>query len=90
LTDRMQTAYQLELMWVGITTFNPTARMTRAEFGTVLSRALRGSTYNTLKGTYYESHLQQLQKIWIMKDISAPFSMEIRGYVMLMLMRAGQ
>jgi hypothetical protein len=63
LTDRMQTAYQLELMGVGITKFNPNATMTRAEFGTVLSRALRGATYDTTQGNYYESHLQQLKKI---------------------------
>ncbi|MDR0650067.1 MAG: S-layer homology domain-containing protein [Candidatus Peribacteria bacterium] len=32
LTDRMQTAYQLGLMGIGITKFNPNAAMTRAEF----------------------------------------------------------
>ncbi|MEI6118255.1 MAG: hypothetical protein WCP92_03255 [bacterium] len=36
---------QLGLMGVGIHTFNPTGDITRAEFGTVLSRVLWGTTY---------------------------------------------
>jgi hypothetical protein len=61
LTERMQTACQLGIMGVNVKKFNPKATMTRAEFGTVLSRAIRGSTYDTT-GTYYTAHLQQLQK----------------------------
>lgn len=63
LSERMETSYQLGLMGIGITKFNPNATMTRAEFGTVLSRALRGNTYDTQEGNYYEIHLQQLQKL---------------------------
>jgi hypothetical protein len=37
---------QLGLMGQGITVFNPDGEVTRAEFGTVLSRALYGDTYN--------------------------------------------
>ncbi|HBB04406.1 TPA: hypothetical protein DCZ39_06000 [Patescibacteria group bacterium] len=39
-------ACQLGLMGVGITDFNPNGEVTRAEFGTVLSRALYGEQYN--------------------------------------------
>jgi hypothetical protein len=63
LTQRMQTAYQLGLMGVNVKQFYPNAPMTRAEFGTVLSRALRGNTYDKPQGNYYETHLQQLQKL---------------------------
>jgi hypothetical protein len=55
----------------------------------VLSRVLRGDTYSA-GTTFYEGHLKQLQKFWIMKDISVPGNTEIRGYVMLMLMRTAQ
>jgi hypothetical protein len=62
LTQWMTASCQLGLMGVNIQKFNPTGTMTRAEFGTVLSRALRGDTYDTTTGNYYEAHLQQLQK----------------------------
>lgn len=90
LTERMKTSCQLGLMGVGVPTFNPNATMTRAEFGTVLSRALWGNTYEQQEGNYYTTHLQQLQKAGIMNNISTPSSKEVRGYVMLMLMRTGQ
>jgi hypothetical protein len=81
---------QLGIMGVNVDKFNPNGEMSRAEFWTVLSRILRGNTYNTEDEIYYQHHLQQLQKIWIMNDISSPHNKEIRGYVMLMLMRTGQ
>jgi len=40
-------ACQLGLMGVGMTNFEPNTEMTRAQFGTVLSRALYGEKYNT-------------------------------------------
>jgi hypothetical protein len=63
LTEWIVTSCQLGLMGVGIQKFTPTATMTRAEFGTVLSRALRGDTYDTQGEKYYTQHLQQLQKL---------------------------
>ncbi|MDR2540664.1 MAG: S-layer homology domain-containing protein [Candidatus Peribacteria bacterium] len=62
LTDWMKTSCQLGIMGIGTNTFNPNGEMTRAEFGTVLSRAIWGTTYNTNQGEYYTSHLQQLKK----------------------------
>jgi hypothetical protein len=78
---------QLWLMWQWITSFKPRDFVTRAEFWTVLSRALWWDKYGWWN-TYYESHLKALQCEWIMKKIDMPMDNEIRWYVMLMLMRS--
>lgn len=80
-------ACQLGLMGVGITAFNPNATVTRAQFGTVLSRALYDDAYNGGE-PYYTNHLQALKDAGIMTNIAAPSVPEVRGYVMLMMMRA--
>jgi hypothetical protein len=79
---------QLGLMGQGISAFRPYDTISRAEFGTALSRALWGSQYEG--GTpYYARHLDALRAAGIMTQISNAESMkEVRGYVMLMLMRA--
>jgi len=79
---------QLGLMWIGVNSFDPEATITRAQFGTVLSRTLFGNTYSNEK-LYYTDHLQALKDEGIMNDISNPeWKKEIRGYVLLMMMRA--
>lgn len=80
-------ACQLGLMGVGINDFNPNGEVTRAEFGTVLSRALYGDANNAEGGMYYIKHLNALKANNIITNIN-PWLKEIRGYVMLMLMRA--
>jgi hypothetical protein len=87
-------ACQLGLMWYepdGKTealSFNPNGEVSRAEFGTVLSRALYGNEYNGWT-PYYLKHLQALKAAGIMNNITDPEHMlELRWYVMLMLMRA--
>lgn len=80
-------ACQLWLMWQNIDKFRPTDGVTRAEFGTVLSRALRWDKNEWWK-TYYENHLNALKSEWIMNNISSPLDSEIRWFVMLMLMRS--
>ena len=80
-------ACQLGLMGVGIEKFNPNGIVTRAEFGTVLSRALWGDEYNGAD-PYYKDHLQALKDEGIMTKIENPMATEVRGYVMLMMMRA--
>jgi len=80
-------ACQLGLMGVGIEKFNPNGIVTRAEFGTVLSRALWGDEYNGAD-PYYKDHLQALKDEGIMNIIDNPNMKEVRGYVMLMMMRA--
>ena len=79
---------QLGLMWIGVNSFDPEATITRAQFGTVLSRTLFGDKYSNGK-LYYTDHLQALKDTGIMNDISNPeWKKEIRGYVLLMMMRA--
>ena len=70
-----------------VQTFNPNEEVTRAQFGTVLSRTLRGNQYNG--GTpFYLYHLTALQKSGIITKIDTPQDNERRGYVMLMMMRS--
>jgi hypothetical protein len=78
---------QLGLMGQNISEFRPNDKVTRAEFGTVLSRALRGDKYDG--GTpYYADHLAALQDVDVMTNISNPSGLEVRGYVRLMMKRA--
>jgi len=78
---------QLGLMGVGLTNFNPQWEVTRAQFGTVLSRAMYGEKNNDWE-PYYVNHLNALKIDGIMNDISKPTNLEIRWYVMLMMQRA--
>lgn len=78
---------QLWLMGQWISSFKPKNYVTRAEFWTVLSRALWWNK-NEWWTTYYENHLKSLKSEWIMKKIDTPMDYEIRWYVMLMLMRS--
>ncbi|MBR7037054.1 S-layer homology domain-containing protein [bacterium] len=68
--------------------FRPYDNISRAEFGTALSRTLWGDKNNG--GTpYYAKHLDALKAEGIMNQIAnAESTKEIRGYVMLMLMRS--
>lgn len=91
LDSSLQTAViescQLGLMWQWVEKFRPNDPISRAEFWTVLSRALRWDK-NEWWSIYYENHLKALQQAGIMNNISNPKMSEIRGYVMLMLMRS--
>ena len=88
LHDFIKTSCQLGLMGQGITAFRPYDKISRAEFGTALSRALWGNENNG-EIPYYAKHLNALKAAGIMTQIDNPESRdEIRGYVMLMLMRA--
>lgn len=70
--------------------FDPNAVVTRAQFGTVLSRVSRGEKYDS-STLYYEDHLEALKASGIMKNITNPErTKELRGWVMLMLMRAAK
>ena len=81
-------ACQLGLMGQGITAFRPYDTISRAEFGTALSRALWGSQYEG-GNPYYVNHLNALKAAGIMTQIAnAESTKEVRGYVMLMLMRS--
>ena len=60
------------------TVFNPDGEVTRAQFGTMLSRLLYGNAHNTSSGVWYEAHLQALKADAIMTKISTPMMLEIR------------
>lgn len=87
--DWVTNACQLGLMGVGIENFRPYDSVTRAEFGTVLSRAIWGDANNG-SDPYYVAHLNALKDEGIMTNISNPSMKEVRGYVMLMMQRADE
>ena len=80
-------AYQLWIMWINIENFRPDDLVTRAEFATALSRLL----YNTPDGewAYYETHLKKLMEEKVI-TVADPDMHELRGYVMIMLMRSAK
>jgi hypothetical protein len=82
-------ACQLGLMGVGVTNFDPYGLVNRAQFGTVLSRALYGEDNNG-GNPYYADHLNALEEAGIMNNISNPDMLEVRGYVMLMMQRGAE
>lgn len=83
---------QLGIMWLNSdwtanTTFSPNTVLTRAQFGTMLSRLLRWSAYNGRPWRYYTAHLKALNGNGIMKNISSPMMDEKRQNVMIMFYR---
>lgn len=78
-------AYQLWIMWVNIENFRPDDLVTRAEFVTALSRMLFGLADG--ENLYYETHMQKLLDENII-TVDNPNMHELRGYVMIMLMRS--
>ena len=79
---------QLGIMGQGISAFRPYDSISRAEFGTALSRLLYGTKYEG-GNPYYKNHLDALKAAGIMTQIAnAESTKEVRGYVMLMLERA--
>lgn len=85
-------ACKLGLMWQNMPNnkFRPYDTVTRAEFGTTLSRAIHKALGNTLAdgNPYYSTHLSYLNNEKIMNYIDNPEMTEQRWYVMLMMMRA--
>jgi hypothetical protein len=77
---------QLGIMGVWLTSFEPYARVDRAQWGTVLSRILYGDQYDGAN-PYYINHLNALQTNGVISNTN-PGLKELRGYVMLMMMRA--
>ena len=85
--DWVTLACQLGIMWVNITNFRPNDEVTRAEFGTALSRMLFGLADWT--DYYYSTHLAKLKREKIISN-DDPTLKELRWYVMLMLMRSAK
>lgn len=101
----MKTACELNIMWLQsdwktpLKSFYPQGLVTRAEFGTTLSRLIYGDAYNlesesenTYPWAWYGKHLAALKRDEIMTQIygDRPQHLELRWYVMLMLMRHGK
>jgi uncharacterized repeat protein (TIGR01451 family) len=92
----MKIACQLGLMGLEqdgtpATIFNPNELVNRAQFGTVFSRLIFGPKYNipmTDSRPRYQNHLNILKRTTIMDKIDEPYIVELRGYVMLMMMKA--
>lgn len=64
-------ACQLGLMGVDMEKFSPKTQITRAQFGTILSRVIWGGKYND-STPYYTSHLNALKAAAIMTQINNP------------------
>ena len=84
---------QLWLMWQDgkwwiLWSFYPNAKVTRAQFGTVLSRMLRWDKYNQAWLEWYKLHLEALKEDGVMTKIDNPYRKELRWRVMLMMDRA--
>jgi len=77
LKGYIRQACQMGLMGQGITAFEPNGVVTRAQFGTVLSRALWDNMFDGAT-PYYKEHLEALRDVGIMKKIDTPNANEIR------------
>lgn len=91
LADYIKLAYQLQIMGIhadgtALTNFAPHALVSRAEFGTVLSRVLFGAQYNQDGAERYAKHLNALKEVKVLTNTN-PTLQELRGWVMLMMMR---
>ena len=83
-------ACALWLMWLDMKKFSPNLRVTRAQFGTIMSRLLWWKKYAGWT-PYYRKHLNALKANNIMTQIQNPEGrVELRQWVWLMLMRAGE
>ena len=80
----------LWLMWLDMSKFLPNMQVTRAQFGTIMSRLLWWKKYAWWT-PYYRKHLNALKENWIMTQIDNPERrVELRQWVWLMLMRSAQ
>ncbi len=75
--------------WTPNTVFSPAGIVTRAQFGTMLSRLLYGNKYNApaVWTDYYSPHLKALKLNGIMNNIDKPWNFELRWNVMIMMQR---
>ena len=80
----------LWLMWLDMPKFLPNMEVTRAQFGTIMSRLLWWKKYAWWT-PYYRKHLNALKENNIMTQIENPEKrLELRQWVWLMLMRSAE
>lgn len=94
LNQYMTTSCQLDLMGVHpdmspLSDFMPDQYVTRAEFGTVFSRLLRGNANEVTDKFWYQNHLLALQKASIVTNIE-PTIQELRVWIFLQIYRSIQ
>lgn len=91
ISDYAVKSCSLWLMWINTEYYKPNDYVTRAQFGTVLSRMLWWVQYNqidTKEHRFYEKHLKALKENDIMKQIENPeLRLELRKRVWVMLKR---
>ena len=91
--DWVTLAYQLWIMWQNMPNnrFRPNDEVTRWEFVTALSRMLYNTSDWEYKSTpkYYTHHMEKMKEEWIITN-DDPNMKELRGYVMIMLMRSAK
>lgn len=82
-------AYQLGIMWINMpdNEFRPFDLVPRSEFTTALSRMIYWIADWT--DLYYSTHMAKLKEEWVI-TIDDPDLVELRGYVMIMLMRSAK
>ena len=92
IKDYARKSCALGIMWINMEEFLPNQEVSRAEFGTVLSRLLWGNKYdviNTDEIIYYANHLYALKKASIMTQVDNPLERkELRWWVWVMLRRS--
>lgn len=90
LASYIKQSCQLWLMGQNTAHFSPNWVVSRAQFWTILSRAIWWNEYEWWT-PFYAKHLQKLKETWIMSKISNPeWKEEMRWYVMVMLKRAAE
>lgn len=71
-------------------TYRPKDLVTRAEFGTFMSRLVFGNTYNSKSANdphWYQAHLEALKKNGIITQIDTPMKPELRAWAMVIMYR---
>ena len=90
IKDYAVKACALWLMWLDMKKFQPKVWVSRAQFGTIMSRLLWWKKYAGGK-PYYRNHLNALKTNGIMTQIGNPEGRtELRQWVWLMLKRAAE
>ena len=91
--DWVTLAYQLWIMWINMPNnrFRPDDYVPRSEFVTALSRMKFKTPDWEYEWTsqYYKNHMELLSRLWIITNAN-PSMLELRWYVMIMLMRSGK
>jgi len=86
---------QLGIMWLTYDgypapSFNPNDPVKRNHFATTLSRLIFGNAFNGNSQNWYVDHMRALKRANVMNYISNPQMLELRWYIMLMLMRTDE